>query len=362
MPLKFGKKQNLVGLDIGHHSIKLVAMEPMTSGWRLTRVLSVPTPPDSVRDSIVTDPEALSQAIQTLVRNAKMPISGCHVSVAGASVVVRSVRVPKMSEAMLRKSIKFEAGRYIPSSVEDSYVEFEIAGETEDGQMDVIIGAAPRDLVDFRIKACELAGLPVESVDIEPFAAYRALVQANYNIDLNKDTVALVDFGHTSTNVSVIDKGSFAMTRTINQGGLALTEALQKYFKLSYQDAEEGKTQLDLLGLLKDNQPAENPPLRVIQPHLDDLVREMRRSLNYFQSQQAEAGSSNPVTWMLLSGGGAKMQGIADYMSNRLGLKVYAAGVFDNPRFAYVGDQFFGQGADLSVASGLAMRSYSHAA
>lgn len=358
---KFGKGKPVVGLDIGHHSVKMIQLEPVASGWRVVRVNQIATPQNSLRDGAIQEDEILAEALRQLVRSSKTTVSNCHISVSGGSVVVRNVRVPKMSEAMLRKSIRFEAGRYIPNSIEESYIDFEITGETQDDQMDVMMVAAPKELVDSRIRACQLAGIEVESVDLEPFAAYRSLVQANYGIDITQDTMAMVDIGHSTTKVAVIQKGQFAMIRSIPHGGLTLTNALQQYFKLSYQDAEEGKTQLDVRGLL-DDMPSENAPLRVIQPHLDDLVREMRRSINYFTAQQAETGQTGQISWMILSGGGAKLSGAAEYLGSRLGIRVYTSGVFDNPRFAYVGDAYYGQGSELSVASGLAMRSFSKAA
>lgn len=361
MPRKFGKKRNLVGLDIGHHAIKLVALEPIPGGWRVLRVMQTPTPEGAVKEGSVIAPESVGDAIRQLIKDSRMTVSGCHLSVSSPAVIVRTVKIPKMSEAMLRKSIRFEAGRYIPNNVDESYVEFEITGEHSDGQMSVLMVAAPRELVDSRMRAAAAAGLEVECVDLEAFASYRSMVQANFGIDVSQDTFALVDIGSHSTKVSVIQKGQFAMTRTIPQAGSALTESLQKYFNLSFEHAEEGKAQLDLRGLLDETTPVENPPLRVMQPVLDDLVREMRRSLNYFQSQQTEAGTGQ-ISWMLLTGGGAKLNGLAEYMSSRLGLKVYAAGVFDNPRFASLGEPFFGQGAEVAVATGLAMRSYDHAA
>src|SRR5205814_9217517 len=137
-------------------------------------------------------------------------------------------------------------------------------------------------------QVCEAAGLEVESVDIEAFAIYRVLIEADPSRDWSDKTIAVIDIGATTTNVSVITKKLFAMSRTIPNGGHTLTDALKNYFKLSEEDAESGKSQLDFRDLTQEVVPRENPPLRVLQPHVDDLVREIRRSLNYYQSQQQD--------------------------------------------------------------------------
>jgi type IV pilus assembly protein PilM len=356
----FGKKI-YVGIDLGHHTIKAVQVERSSSGWKIERMGVAPTPPESIKESVVVDPEAVGAAIKQLLKDYHFNATNCNIAVSGGSVVVRNVRIPKMPEATLRKSIKYEASRYVPSSVEDSYIEFEIVAEADDSNMDVLMVAAPKDVVESRMKACQAAGLEVESVDVEPFAAYRALVESNFKSNWSEGTVALVDMGSSTTSMSVINDGMFAMARSIPLGSAALSEALKSYFKLSDEDAESGKAQLDLRELLEDGG-KENPPLKVVQPHLDDLVRELRRSLNYYQSMQTENTGSKNISTVLLTGGGAKMEGLAEYIGQKLSLPVVSVGVLDNERFSLSTLSEFGRGLDIAVASGLAMRTYGKAA
>ena len=355
-------KKSFIGIDLGHYSIKAVALERHAGGWRVSKYATAPTPPDSVKDGVVVDNQSMVLAIKALIKENGLHASGAIIAVSGGSVVVRQVRMPKMAEATLRKSIKFEASRYVPSSVEDSYIEFEIIGAVDESQMDVLMVAAPKDVVESRLLACEEAGLEVEAVDIEAFAMYRALVEADLDNEWADKTVAMVDIGSATTNISVINQGVFAMTRSIPQGADTLTQALKSYFKLSDEDAESGKAQLDLHELLEEGaKPQENPPLRVLQPHVDDLVREIRRSLNYYQSQQQEGNQTKTIDHILLTGGGAKLSGLAEYFSHKLSIPTTLHDVLANPRFTHHGDPDL-SGLDLSVASGLAMRAHVKAA
>jgi type IV pilus assembly protein PilM len=357
----FTGKKAFVGLDLGHYAIKAVQLERTASGWKVTRAASVPTPEESIKDGVVVDTTSMALAIRSLLKDAKITASSAFVAVAGGSVVVRTVRIPNMPEATLRKSIKFEAGRYVPTSVADSYIEFEILGPAdEENQMEVLIVAAPKEIVESRIKACQMAGLEVDAVDVEPFAVFRSLVESDEQNDWSTGTIALVDIGATMTSMSVVKNGVFAMTRSIPNGGKTLTEALKSYFKLSDEDAESGKRQLDVSELSDEAKVKENPPLRVLQTHLDDLVREIRRSLNYYQSQQADA-SNSPVGRVLITGGGAKLPGITQYLAHKLQLPAVSAGVLANPKFIHAGSPEE-TGLDLAVASGLAMRTHPNAA
>lgn len=360
MSLNPFKKRVYVGIDIGHKTINLVQLDKTSTGYKITRAHTVPTPSESVKDGVVIDTDAVGLTIKAALRDSKIHASSAVVGVAGGAVIVRTVRVPKMNELMLRKSIKYEAGRYVPSSIDDSFIEFEILGEAPDNQMDVLMVAAPRDVVQSRVDAIERAGLEADIVDVEAFAMYRSLIESNDDSVMDSMTVALVDIGSMTTTVSVVSRGNFVMTRTIAQAGETWTEALKGYFKLSDAEAEAGKAQLDMTPLTTD-QVLDNQPLRVMQPHVDDLIREIRRSINYYQQQQTETGAPNPVTHLMVSGGGAKMNGLAPYLAHKLGVQVACAGVLDNPKFVALGLAEGDAGIDLAVASGLAMRAFAKA-
>ncbi|MBS1711007.1 MAG: type IV pilus assembly protein PilM [Armatimonadetes bacterium] len=361
MSLNPFKKRSYVGIDIGHKTINLVQLEKVGHGWKVSRQGMIPTPSDSVKDGVVIDPDVVGIAIKGALREFKISASSAVVAVSGASVIVRMIKTAKMTPQMLRKSIRYEAGHYVPSSIEDSYIEFEILGETEDGQLDVMIVAAPREVVESKKRAVERADLEVDIVDIEAFAIYRSLIEADENSVLHNMTVAIVDVGAAATTVSVVSDGKFMMTRTIVAAGQAMTDALKSYFQLNDEQAEIGKSQLDFTPLAA-NPLTDNPPLKVVQGHVDDLAREIRRSIGYFQTQQAEGAKSNPVTHILLTGGGAKLRGLGEYMSSKLGAEVITTGIYDNPKFIPIGDLPPGKGLEWSVATGLAMRAFMKAA
>ncbi len=361
MSLNPFKKPSYVGVDIGHKYIKLVQLERNGAIWKVTRTVKVPTPSDTMKDGIVTDIDVMAIAIRAALREHKISATSAVVGVSGASVIVRTLTVSKMTPAMLRKSIKYEAGRYVPSSIDDSYIEFEILRDVGEEQMEVLIVAAPREVVESKVKAVEKADLDVDIVDVEAFAMYRSLIESDESSILHQMTVALVDIGATATTVSVVSEGAFVMTRTIVLAGQVLTDALKTYFQLTDEQAETGKSQLDFTPLVTEAV-IENQPLRVIQPHVDDLSREIRRSLGYFQSQQTESTKNNPVTHVVLTGGGAKLKGLGTYLGNKLGVEVITSGVFENPRFLNSSDEELGAGMEWSVAAGLAMRAFAKAA
>lgn len=353
-------KKSWAGVDIGHHSIKVVTAEATLSGIKITKSGMVATPEEAIRDGVVVETKLVGAAIKAAMKEAHISCHDVVVAAAGGAVFVRPVPFPKLSAQMLRQSVIYEAGRYVPGSIEDSYVEAEIIGDIDETQMNVLLVAAPKDTVNSRIEACKVAGLNVEVVEIESFASYRVIVENNPAEDYSHKVVAILDIGSASTSVTVIQNGIFAMQRSMPAGGNALTDALKTTFRLETPDAEAGKCVLDLAELLQPG-PAENPPLKIIQPHVDDMIREVRRSLNYYQSQHQSEAQAKQIDAIFITGGGAKLKGLAAYMSQKLGLRVEAIGAFSNPNFIHASGAE-DAGLDLTVATGLAMRSFAKAA
>src|SRR6185312_6895249 len=118
-------KKSFVGIDLGSHRVKAVQLERAGGGYKVSKAVSVPTPVDSIREGVVTDPEAIATTLKDLMRENGIVATEAHIAAAGAAVFVRVVPFPKMPESVLRKSIKYEASRYVPGSVDDSYIEFE---------------------------------------------------------------------------------------------------------------------------------------------------------------------------------------------------------------------------------------------
>lgn len=355
-------KNAYVGIDIGHMYIRIVQAEKTAAGVRVAKLAEVQTPADTVRDGLVRDPEQVGQAIKHAMKDAHIHAHNAVIAASGGAVFVRSVPFPKMSTQMLRESIRFEASRYVPGSIEDSYVEGEVVGNIGEAQMNVLLAAAPRDIVDGRIATCNEAGLDVKIVEIETFATYRALIESDDLKDSSSKTIILVDIGATNTTVSVIERGIYVMHRSMPAAGNTWTEGLRTAFKLELVDAEAGKRALDLSETLAEGG-KENPPLKVIATQIDELIRELRRSMNYLQTQNqgSEASGNSKIDAMYLCGGGAKLRGLDQYIQSKLGIPVTTIGVFDNPIITQNG-AITGSGIDLAVATGLAMRPMVNAA
>lgn len=356
-----------VGLDIGSSAIKLVQLQQNKDGFSLHKAGSAPTPAGAVRGGVVVESAAVAQTIRSLLEALQIDSRQVTVGIAGPTVVAREVPLPSMSDRQLRKSIQWEARNYISFPVEDSIVEFEVLDRPSSpsaGQMRVMLVAAPRDMVNSQVETVELAGLEPLAVEIQPFAAMRGLLAAEMRELANGDTTALLGIGAAYTEITIIKDGQFVLTRTIPIAGNAFTEAIRNALDVGEEEAGQIKEGAMQLVLSEEERatldPAAQQASRAIEPLLDELIREVRRSLAYhdYQQQSPEAGAGEfGVSRILLNGGSARLARIEDYFQAQLGVPVKLVHVFSKGAQAGMNQAYLEAHAPtLLIGTGLALR------
>jgi type IV pilus assembly protein PilM len=250
---------------------------------------------------------------------------------------VRQLSLPNMSAKQRRQTIEWEARNYISFPMEDGSIESQIIGQSsgKDGQnmMDVMLVAAPRDMVDACAETMQLAGLEPLAVEMQAFAAMRTLVGLS-SVD-PQATVALVGIGATFSEITIVQGERFILSRIIPIAGNNLTEAIRSSLEVNWEEAEllkGGNLRIVLSEEERANlEPAAQQASRAIEPLLDELIREIRRSLAYHDYQQKlpEAGAQGQgADQILLSGGSAKLAGIDRYLQSQLSIPTAVVDIF----------------------------------
>lgn len=358
----FGK-ETFIGVDIGSANIKAVQVEPHRDRFRIIRAAQQKTPPGALRDGIIMDREAVATAVKQMLKAANISASSVVMAVSGPTVIVRQIKMPRMPEAALLKSARYEAGKYISSSVEDSAIAFEILGALPDepGQMEVMMVAAPKEMVESRVDVIEKAGLEAASVDTAAFALQRALVDCNRSYFEDDALRAIVEIGASHSEVILLQGPTFALSRSVPISGNTLSDALKNQLRIDDAEAERRKLELDLSVLIQGGDPEMLETARVLQSVVDELLREIRRSASYYQSQISEQKGTQPLTEVLLSGGSAQMTGLAQYVTARLGVDARVASALDSPLFeasSEAEEWLRDQAPRLGICLGLAVKEF----
>lgn len=306
-------KKDVIGLDIGSSSIKMVELKEGKGGFRLQSLGMTPLPPEAIVDGALMDSVTVVEAIKEVVDTCKVKTKNTVISVSGHSVIVKKITLPLMTEAELEESIQWEAERYIPFDINDVNLDFQILGYGSGNaeQMDVILVAAKKDIVHDYVSVVMEAGLNPVIVDVDAFALENML-EVNYEKSEDEAMVVIANVGASVTNISILRKNVTAFTRDVFKGGNQITEDIQRQFHVDHEAAEKIKAGLKVDGVV------EEVLERLLRAGSEALAAEIGSSIDYFQSTAA----SEKVAKIYLSGGGAKLKYLDTLLQDQIDLPV----------------------------------------
>lgn len=344
------KSAPILGIDISATAIKLLELSRSGSKYRVESYAVEALPPNSVSDKTINDIEQVGEAVARAVKKAGTKTKNAAVSVAGSSVITKMISMPAgLSDDEMESQIQIEADQYIPFPLEEVAMDFEVAGEAEEGsdRVNVLLAASRSEIVDNVVASIELGGLIAKVVDIEAFAIENAidLVSESFPEDVSKDAIAIADVGSSVTTFSVLENMKTLYSREESFGGAQLTEDIQRRYGLSYEEAGLAKRQ----GGLPDNYEPE-----VLEPFKENMASQIGRALQFFYA----SSQITNIDALILAGGCSSIPGIGEIVEERLGVKAIVANPFANMAVAskISTKNLTNDAPAMMIACGLALR------
>jgi type IV pilus assembly protein PilM len=350
----FGSQyKSLIGLDITPSSIKLVELSAAGKGYRVECYAAEPTPPNSINERTIVDAPAVGEAIRRAVKRAGTTTKHVAIAISSDATILRKIPLERTrSPRELEAKVEASMGQVIPFQIEEVSYDFEVLGPSPgDPDMDeVLLVATRRENVDQRAQAVQNAGLIPEVVDVEQYAVENACrLMAHQMPDGGVGrSVAIVDFGASTTTFSVLRDLSIVYTRDFPFGGQQLTEEIMRTYGLSLEEAGRAKKEGGLPG---------NYQPEVLDPFVDDMTQQVSRSLQFYL---ASAQGSDQPDQILVCGGCANIPGVADVIASKVGIPTDIGDPFGDMKISTKAKtQGIRRDASaLLTALGLALRSF----
>jgi type IV pilus assembly protein PilM len=307
----FGRRKTTVALDIGSGLIKLVAISHGAGEPVLTKVAFTTVVDDAIVEGEVMDKGIVADAIKGLMASAGIKTKQVVTAVGGRDVIIKKIAMDRMKETDAREVIRWEAEQHVPFDMDNVELDFQILDPASDGlQMTVLLVAAKRELVETKLALLSDVGLEPSVIDVDAFALHNAF-EINHP-DAMRGVVGLINIGHETTNVNILDDGVPVLTRDIPIGTRRFREDMQRERGLSADDTE------------RMLQAAETDP--ALQPFLESRGEELavgiERAAAFLQSASRSAGG---VSRLYTTGGGARIPGLNKVLADRLRLPVQLA-------------------------------------
>jgi len=350
-----------VGLKVGSTSVKFVEiMHGKGSRFRLKKMGVEEFPLSEKHQGYLNHSSFLAGKVQEVITLHRLNPRRIVTGVEGESVVVRIIRVPQMKDSELRKAIRWEAEEHIPYPMEDVSLGYHILKRDLLGsrgrEVSVLLVGVKRKSIDEYLSIFQQVGLCPAVIDVNSLALYN--VVKNSNIETTEGT-ALLNIGHRITNLVIIAEDFPFLVRDINFGGDNITRDLAKAWGISYLEAEQVKKTRGITGIGPELEVSieERELSRIIRDSLEELIKEIVHSFEYFTSNRKGA----LVQRVILAGGGSLIKNMDKFLSQELEIPVQRINPFSNISYPKEKFQQFlpSLGPLFAIPAGLALREIS---
>src|SRR5881628_1817956 len=287
-----GGKKTSVGLDIGSGIIKVAVVDHSGSEPELTKVATTEVAADAIVEGEVMDPGIVAEAIQGLFATAGVRQKSVVTAVGGRDVIVKKIQMDRMKEGDAREVIRWEAEQHVPFDMANVELDFQILDPDAEGlQMNVLLVAAKRELVEGRVGLLNEAGLEPGIIDVDAFAIHNAF-------ELNHPDAMQGVVGH----VNIVEDGVPVLTRDLSVGTRRFREDLQREKALSAEDAERVIQGLTHSGDLAP----------YVEARGEEIAVGVERAAAFLATASRSAGGLGRVYTI---GGGARVPGLNETLS-----------------------------------------------
>ncbi len=297
----FSKSEQAFGLDVSGSSLKMLQLEGKPGALSVKNFSDAALPKGVIVGDAVADIKTFTHLLEQALDKPQFGLVNTRHAVASlpeSKSFVRVIQIPVMSESDAESAVPFEAENFIPLPIDQVYLDWEILGKVGD-KMNVLIIASPKEYVDIYLDILEKAGLRIVAFEVESQSCHRALVDSH-----QQETLLIVDMAGTRTSLIMVEDGQLQFTSSIPVAGTTFTECIARSLGVSSAKAEMIKKKVGIANT------TEYPNIKTtLLPVLNNLSAEIKNILKFHAEH-----SEKQVSKILLTGGGARIQFLAEYL------------------------------------------------
>lgn len=305
----FGRSKHTIGLDIGSALVKVAVIDHSAEEPKLLRLASRELSADAIVEGEIMDPGVVVEAIQSVIQGVGTKTRSIVTAVGGRDIIVKKIKLDRMPASDARAVISWEAEQYVPFDMQNVQLDFQILDPEAEGlQMNALLVAAKKELVEQRTMLLGDAGISPSTIDVDAFALFNAF-EYNYP-SAAKGFAALVNVGHEVTTIIVQEEGVPIVTRDVPFGSKHLREDLRRLHGMSAEEADRV-----LRGDLSGGAEIDS----VLADRASELALAIERATAFLN---ADLGAAAGIAAVYLSGGAARVPRLQEAIAERLRVKV----------------------------------------
>lgn len=236
----FAKSAHPIGVDLGTDALRLAQVSIEHDEFRLAAAASADVP-SHLRGNTPARLEWFCDTVRELLAQGGFKGKQAVLSLPASMLFIQHLRLPKIDEETLRKTLPFEARGKLPLDPVQCLLRHIVAGDIfseQEPKSEVILMAAAREFVNQFLDAAARAKLDVVGVNVEP----RAIVDCFANVfrrRIDREAVnCYVDIGASATRAFVVRDEEILFARSIPIGGDHFTRAVATAMNVPFEQAK----------------------------------------------------------------------------------------------------------------------------
>jgi len=314
------KAPSAFGLDISDFSIKIAQFKKRKKGFDLRSINRISLGEGIIEGGEIKNDKKLIEALRKIIgetKGEKIRTKYAVCSLPEQSAFVKILKFPRMELNELKEAIRWETEANIPFSLDEVYFDWQVLSSGKNKQIEVLINAVPRRLVDKYLEVLTSAGIQPIVFEIESTATARSLIKEGKD---NKP-VLIIDLGFNRTSFVIFSSNGICFTNSTSLvSNKQMLEDIAQKLNIDFKKAQALKFKI---GLDFTNATDEEKKIfNALLPSLTKLAEKIQECTNFYQEYGDKDPACPGISEILLCGGGASLKGLAEYLSSRVKLPV----------------------------------------
>lgn len=308
------------GLDISDRRARFLILTKGCGRLSVARFGEAEIPPGVIVSGKIKRPEELKVILSAFQKENKLEF--VRVSLPEERAYMAKMEVLEVQNGDLRDSIAFQMEEYVPVPAAEAVFDYKVIKRSpaRQGYLDVAVSVLSQKEIAEYAGMFDGTGLTPISFEIEAQAIARAVVPRG-----DRATYMILDFGRTRTGISIVSESIVRFTSTIEVGSDIVTLAVEKYFSVGTEEAERIKNEKGITKSESDKEFA-----GAVMASLSILRDEVNKLYIYWHTHREDESTERKINKIFLSGGGANLKGLDEYLSAGLRVDVEVANPWVN--------------------------------
>ncbi len=345
MSLLSGGQTEFFGLDIGTLGLRAIQLRGRGAQKSLVTYGQVNFAAPIGGGDAVADKQIVQQAIKTLLSQTGISTKNVTVNLPSQRVFITIVDIDKLEGTDMTKSLKYQAGSFIPTPLDKSKVDWVVLGPSpvDAKKVEVLLSSVTNEYIESRLEMVESGGLNVIGMEPDSIALTRSLVQTG-----TKTTQMILDIGYVSSDLILTVGDGPRLVRSIPTATSALIRSVSQNLGM---DAKQAEQFIFKFGLSKDK--LEGKIYNSIISAVESLMAEIDKSIKFFQERYANV----KIEKIIVTGAASVIPELPLHIANHLTIDVEIGNAWRNINVpANRQNELLANSNHFGVAAGLAER------